>query len=53
MDVLQHEPSLDESMPQTIDGKTGKPVPTPRTINLSNLRDVRLEMAYGKSIAAT
>src|SRR5215470_14770787 len=38
--------SLDELEPETIDGETGKPLPTPRTINLSNLRDVRLEMAY-------
>ena len=31
--------------PETIDGKTGKPDPTPRRIDLSTLRDVRLEMA--------
>ncbi len=37
---------LDRSASETIDGKTGKPIATPRTINLSNLRDVRLEMAY-------
>jgi len=30
---------------QTIDGATGKVVPTPRRIDLSNLRDVRLELA--------
>ena len=35
----------DETMPQTIDGETGLPDPTPRVINLSNLRDVRLELA--------
>ena len=30
---------------QTIDGTTGKVVPTSRRIDLSNLRDVRLELA--------
>ena len=35
-----------DNMPrQTIDGETGKPDPTPRRIDLSNLRDVRLELA--------
>lgn len=36
----------DARTPETIDGATGKPDPTPRTINLSNLRDVRLELAH-------
>lgn len=42
------EKPLDKREPETIDGATGKPDPTPsqRTINLSNLRDVRLELAY-------
>lgn len=35
----------DKRQPETIDGKTGKPDPTPRRIDLSTLRDVRLEMA--------
>lgn len=30
---------------QTIDGITGKLDPTPRRIDLSNLRDIRLELA--------
>lgn len=30
---------------ETIDGETGKPDSTPRRIDLSTLRDVRLEMA--------
>lgn len=30
---------------QTIDGETGKPDPTPRRIDLSTLKDVRLELA--------
>ena len=30
---------------QTIDGVTGKPDPTPRRIDLSSLKDVRLELA--------
>jgi hypothetical protein len=34
-----------EMEPQTIDGKTGKPDPTPPNPNLSNARDLRLEMA--------
>jgi hypothetical protein len=36
----------DEKNTQTIDGATGKLDPTPRPIKLSDLRDVRLEMAY-------
>jgi hypothetical protein len=38
--------ALDGNTSQTIDGATGLPDPTPRVINLSNLRDVRLELAY-------
>lgn len=34
-----------ENAPQTIDGATGKPYPIPPTPNLSNARDLRLEMA--------
>lgn len=33
-------------MTQTIDAATGKVDPTPRRIDLSNLRDVRLELAH-------
>lgn len=36
----------DESEGLTIDGATGVPDPTPRRIDLSTLRDVRLELAY-------
>lgn len=36
----------DEKKAQTIDGETGNPVPTPpRRIDLSTLRDVRIELA--------
>ena len=35
----------DKKRRETLDGKTGKPDPTPRRIDLSSLRDVRLEMA--------
>jgi hypothetical protein len=35
----------DKTEPQTIDGETGKPDPAPRRIDLSSLRDVRLELA--------
>lgn len=35
----------DKKAGQTIDAETGKPVPTPRRIDLSTLRDVRLELA--------
>lgn len=35
----------DKNQSQTIDGETGKPDPTPRRIDLSTLRDVRLELA--------
>ena len=35
----------DEKRGQTIDESTGKPDPTPRRIDLSTLRDVRLELA--------
>jgi hypothetical protein len=37
---------LDKREPEVIDGQTGLVCPTPRTINLSNLRDVRLELAH-------
>jgi hypothetical protein len=37
--------SPDSMLGQTIDGATGKPDPTPRRIDLSSLRDVRLELA--------
>jgi hypothetical protein len=36
----------DKKHSETIDGATGKPDPTPRRIDLSNLRDVRLELAH-------
>lgn len=36
----------DKQQAQTIDGQTGKPVDTPRRIDLSSLRDVRLELAH-------
>jgi hypothetical protein len=35
----------DEQEPQTIDGATGRVDHPPRRIDLSNLRDVRLELA--------
>lgn len=35
----------DKKRPETIDAATGKPDPTPRRIDLSTLRDVRLELA--------
>ena len=36
----------DEKRPETIDGATGKPEPPPpRRIDLSSLRDVRIELA--------
>jgi hypothetical protein len=35
----------DENRGQVIDGATGKPYPTPRRIDLSSLRDIRLELA--------
>jgi hypothetical protein len=35
----------DAKHPETIDGETGKSTPTPRRIDLSSLRDVRLELA--------
>ena len=35
----------DKKSRQTIDGETGKPDPTPRRIDLSSLRDIRLELA--------
>lgn len=38
-------PKSDTKRSQTIDGETGNPDPTPRRIDLSNLRDVRLELA--------
>lgn len=37
--------SADKEEALTIDGATGTPVPTPRRIDLSSLRDVRLELA--------
>ncbi len=37
--------SPDTTQLQTIDGATGKVVPTSRRIDLSSLRDVRLELA--------
>jgi hypothetical protein len=36
----------DNKEPEVIDGQTGLVCRTPRTINLSNLRDVRLELAH-------
>ena len=42
----QQDNTSDESEPEIIDGQTGLVCPTPRTINLSNARDLRLEMAY-------
>jgi len=38
-------PRSDKKKPQTIDAETGKPIPIPRRIDLSSLRDVRLELA--------
>lgn len=38
--------SSDKKGTETIDGKTGLPDPTPRRIDLSSLRDVRLELAH-------
>lgn len=35
----------DKTQSQTVDGATGKLDPTPRRIDLSSLRDVRLELA--------
>jgi hypothetical protein len=35
----------DKKRPETIDGATGTPDPTPRRIDLSSLRDLRLELA--------
>jgi hypothetical protein len=35
----------DKRKAETIDAETGKPDPTPRRIDLSTLRDVRLELA--------
>lgn len=35
----------DKKRAQTIDGETGKPDPTPRRIDLSTLKDVRIELA--------
>jgi len=37
---------MSERQAETIDGKTGKPDKAQRRIDLSNLRDVRLELAY-------
>ena len=36
----------DEMSGEVIDGETGKPLATPRQIKLSDLRDVRLELAH-------
>lgn len=38
--------SPDKAEGQVIDNETGKIVPPPRRIDLSNLRDVRLELAH-------
>ena len=35
----------DKKGAETIDGTTGKPDPTPRRIDLSSLKDIRLELA--------
>ena len=37
---------FDKKRSETIDATTGKPDPTSRRIDLSNLRDVRLELAH-------
>jgi len=37
---------LDDRPPETLDGVTGRPLTTPRRIDLSSLRDVRLELAH-------
>ncbi len=37
--------SSDKRKTETFDAATGKPDPTPRRIDLSNLRDIRLELA--------
>ena len=36
----------DKNMSETIDGQTGSLDPPPRRIDLSNLRDIRLELAH-------
>jgi len=36
----------DRKRSETFDAATGKPGPTPRRIDLSNLRDIRLELAH-------
>lgn len=41
----KHGTASDEREPETIDGETGRLDPTPRRIDLSNLRDIRLELA--------
>jgi hypothetical protein len=40
------EAESDENMGETFDAETGTLDPIPRRIDLSNLRDVRLEMAH-------
>lgn len=44
--MAKRKNTSDERKPETIDGATGKPEGTPRRIDLSSLRDVRLELAY-------
>lgn len=39
------KPGPDKRTSETIDGATGKPEGTPRRIDLSSLKDVRLELA--------
>jgi len=43
--VKGREVAPDERREQLIDGSTGKAYPTPRRIDLSSLRDIRLELA--------
>jgi len=35
----------DKKQPETFDNQTGEPTPTPRRIDLSSLRDIRLELS--------
>jgi hypothetical protein len=43
--MMKRKNGSDKTQSQTIDGATGKPDPTPRRIDLSSLRDLRLELA--------
>ncbi len=43
--MIKRKNDSDKRGPETIDGATGTPEATPRRIDLSSLRDVRLELA--------